>query len=71
MWRLQKPHQTEELIKELLRKAGKEMNSIDCPLSKGNQAAHTKFERPNGKNTKSNFFLIGQELVRTAHLKAK
>ena len=30
--------------------------ALDCPLSKGNQANHPKFERPNGKNTKSNFF---------------
>ena len=27
---------------------------IDCPLSKGNQS---RFERPNGESTKSNFFL--------------
>ena len=45
---------------------------LDCPLSKGNQAATPKIERPNGKNTKSKFFFeIGQELVRTAHLKAQ
>ena len=30
---------------------------IDCPLSKGNQAATPKIERPNGKNTKSKIFL--------------
>ena len=24
--------------------------TIDCPLSEGNQVAHPKFERPNGKN---------------------
>ena len=42
-----------------------------CPLSKGNQAPYPKFERSNGKNTKSIFFLISQELVRTAHLKAQ
>ena len=29
---------------------------VDCPSSKGNQAPHPKFERPNGKNTKSKFF---------------
>ena len=29
---------------------------VDCPFSKENQANHPKFERPNGKNTKSNFF---------------
>ena len=29
----------------------------DCPLLKGNQAATPKIERPNGKNTKSIFFL--------------
>ena len=29
---------------------------LDCPLSKENQGAHLKFERPNGKNTKSNSF---------------
>ena len=45
---------------------------VDCPLSKGNQAAHPKFERPNGKNTKSKKkFEIGPELVPTAHLKAQ
>ena len=27
-----------------------------CPLSKGNQAPYPKFERSNGKNTKSIFF---------------
>ena len=46
--------------------------SLDCPLSKGNQAPHPKFERPNGKKQKiQNFFEIGQELVRPAHLKAQ
>ena len=30
--------------------------TVDCPLSEGNQAAHPKFERPNGKNTKSKSF---------------
>ena len=30
--------------------------TLDCPLSKGSQAAHSKFERPNGKNTKSKFW---------------
>ena len=30
--------------------------ALDCPLSKGNQAATPKIERPNGKNTKSFFF---------------
>ena len=28
---------------------------LDCPSSKGNQAPHPKFERPNRKNTKSKF----------------
>ena len=28
-----------------------------CPLSKGNQAPHPKFEKPNGKNGKSKNFL--------------
>ena len=27
--------------------------TLDCPSSKGNHAPHPKFERPNGKNTKS------------------
>ena len=46
--------------------------ALDCPLLKGNQAATPKKERPNGKNTQSKFFFeIGQELVRTAHLKAQ
>ena len=40
-------------------------------LSKGNQASHPKFERPIGKILKSNFFYLGQELVRPAHLKAQ
>ena len=31
---------------------------IDCPSSKGNHAPHPKFERTNGKNTKSKFLLI-------------
>ena len=45
---------------------------IGCPLSKGNQVINPKFERPNGKNTKSNFFFeIGPELVCPAHLKAQ
>ena len=30
---------------------------LDCPLSKGNCAPNPKFERPNGKNTKSKKFL--------------
>ena len=30
---------------------------LDCPLLKGNEAAHPKFERPNGENTKSKTFL--------------
>ena len=30
---------------------------LDCPSSKGNHAPHSKFERPNGKNTKSKIFL--------------
>ena len=30
--------------------------TLDFPLSKGNQAATPKIERPNGKNTKSKFF---------------
>ena len=30
---------------------------LGCPLSKGNQANHPKFERPNEKNTKCKFFL--------------
>ena len=30
---------------------------VECPLSEGNQAAHPKFERGNGKNTKSKIFL--------------
>ena len=29
---------------------------LDCPFSKGNQAVDQKFERRNGKNTKSKFF---------------
>ena len=32
------------------------VSTLDCPLSKGNQANHPKFERPNGKNTKSKSF---------------
>ena len=45
---------------------------LDCPSSKGNQAPHPKFERPNGKKHKiQNFFEIGQELVPPAHLKAQ
>ena len=45
---------------------------LDCPLSKGNEAAHPKFERPNGKTQNQKFFFeIYQELVRTAHLKAQ
>ena len=44
---------------------------LDCPLSKGNQAATPKIERPNGKKQNPNFFEIGQELVWTAHLKAQ
>ena len=30
---------------------------VNCPLLKGNQAPHPKFERSNGKNTKSKNFL--------------
>ena len=45
--------------------------SLDCPSSKGNHAPHPKFERPNGKKTKSKIFEIGQELDRPAHLKAQ
>ena len=30
---------------------------IDCPLLKGNQAPHLKFERPNGKISESKSFL--------------
>ena len=30
---------------------------VDCTLSKGNHAPNPKFERPNGKNTKSKTFL--------------
>ena len=33
------------------------LRALDCPSSKGNQAPHPKFERPNGKNTKSKIFL--------------
>ena len=45
---------------------------VDCPLSKGNQAPHPKFERSNGKILKSKFFLTSvKELVRPAHLKAQ
>ena len=29
---------------------------LNCPSSKGNHAPHPKFERPNGKNTKSQIF---------------
>ena len=29
---------------------------LDCPSSKGNQAPHPKFERPNGNDTKSKTF---------------
>ena len=36
---------------------GDVLSAIDCPLSKGNQAPQPKFERPNGKNTKSKIFL--------------
>ena len=44
----------------------------DCPSSKGNQAPHPKFERPNGKKHKILIFtLISQELVRPAHLKGQ
>ena len=48
--------------------------SVDYPLSKGNQAATPKIEKPNGKNTNHKiqiFFEIAQELVRRAHLKAQ
>ena len=34
----------------------KELPQLDCPSLKGNHVPHPKFERPNGKNTKSNFF---------------
>ena len=41
------------------------------PLLEGNQAAHPKFERHNGKKHKiQKIIQIGQELVRPAHLKA-
>ena len=30
--------------------ATSDARNLDCPLSKGNQANHPKFERPNGKN---------------------
>ena len=30
---------------------------LDCPLSKGNQVPHLKFERSNGKSQNPNFFL--------------
>ena len=45
--------------------------SVDCPLSKENQAPLPKFERTNGKTQNGHFFEIGQELVRPAHLKAQ
>ena len=43
-------------------------SKLNCPSLKGNHAPRPKIERPNGKNTKSEFFLkISQELVRPAH----
>ena len=44
---------------------------LDCPLLEGNQAAHSKFEKPNGKKTKSKIFLKSvQNLCPLSHLKA-
>ena len=44
--------------------------ALDCPLAKGNEAPHLKFEIPNGKISESKkFFDLGQELVSPAHLK--
>ena len=50
-----------------------EVYAADCPLSKGNQAPHSKFEWPNGKisESKKKLTLLGQDLVRPAHLKAQ
>ena len=46
--------------------------NLGCLLSKGNQANHPKFERPNGKKHKIQiFFEIGPDLVCPAHLKAQ
>ena len=44
---------------------------LDCPSSKGNHAPSQKFERPNGKKTKSKIFLKSvQNLCPLSHLKA-
>ena len=49
------PHgKTNDLLYLLSRHIG---NIIGCLFSKGNQAITPKFERPNGKNMKSKFFL--------------
>ena len=48
------------------------VHNLGCLLSKGNQANHPKFERPNGKKHKIQiFFEIGPDLVCPAHLKAQ
>ena len=47
-------------------------NYLDCPLSKGNQAPHPKIWKTKWKNLRiQNYFDLGQELVRPAHLKAQ
>ena len=44
---------------------------LDCPSSKGNHAPPQKFEKPNGKNTKSKFFFkLVQNWCPLSHLKA-
>ena len=44
------------------KRAGPNKRAVDCPLSKGKQAATPKIKRPNGKNTKSQKILISFEL---------
>ena len=63
----------EEIFKstEVYNIVDRPRSKINSPSSKGNHAPTQKFERPNGKNTKSNKFLKSvQNVCPLSHLKA-
>ena len=44
-------------ISHVVQRQPYKLLTLDCPLSKGNQAPHLKFERSNGQISEANFFL--------------
>ena len=57
-------------ISHVVQRQPYKLLTLDCPLSKGNQAPHLKFERPNGQISESKYFLPGPRIGASSSLES-